>query len=202
MDMVREAQEAERRRAARDIHDRLGYWLGLAHIELELFDLYQGRDLGRAGAHLISSRQAVAEGLAEIRRMVTGLRAPVESLEKALLVVTEGSGVKVSVVVEGEDGLPDHLRGELYLVLREALRNVFAHAGAERVSVRVEVGASRVEAAVVDDGAGFTGIVEGGGIPSMRERIGLLGGGFRMCGKRGCRLEMWVPLHPILVESA
>lgn len=200
LEQVREAQQAERRRTARDIHDRLGYWLGLAHIELELYELYQHRDLGRAGAHLIISRQAVAEGLAEIRRMVTDLRSPIDSLEKALLLIAEAAPATtpVSVTIEGDDGnLSDHVRGELYLVLREALRNSFTHADAATVSVLATVSANGVSAIVKDNGVGFDPATaeEGGGIPSMRERIALLGGTVAIRGGLGlgCTVEIFVP---------
>src|SRR2546422_1382398 len=85
--------EAERRRVARDIHDRLGYWLSLAHVELDLLELHSRRDAGRAAAHLAAARQAVTEGLAEIRRMVCELRPPraMASLEKELRMVADAT---------------------------------------------------------------------------------------------------------------
>lgn len=200
---VREAQEAERLRAAREVHDRLGYWLGLAHVELELYELYLTRDLSRAGAHLIITRQAVAEGLAEIRRLVTDLRSPrsVDSLEKALYLVADTAtpaATTTQILFKGDDRqLPAHTRGELFLVLREALRNAFAHADPPTVTVLVDVSATRVLATVVDDGCGFdpAPATQAGGIASMRERIALLGGTLSIASApgHGCAVKVLLP---------
>jgi signal transduction histidine kinase len=203
IERVRVAQEAERRRAARDIHDRLGYWLGLAHVELELYELYQHRDLGKAGAHLIVSRQAVAEGLAEIRRMITDLRSPhpVDCLEKALRLAIEAlaaPSTSVTMLVSGDDQeLTDHTRGELFLVLREALRNSVTHGEPATITVIVDISPNGTTAAVTDDGAGFDPghTEEGGGIAAMRERIALLGGTLSVTSApgNGCAVKISLP---------
>jgi signal transduction histidine kinase len=195
--------EAERRRAARDIHDRLGYWLSLAHVELGLLELHH-RDPHRAAAHLTATRQAVAEGLAEIRRMVTELRSSrtVESLEKELRIAADATApgsAPVRIVVNGDDQrVPGHVRGELYLVLREALRNALAHAGPATVSVLVDISAARVCATVADDGLGFDPRLagHGGGIASMRERVELLGGSMSIAAAPGggCSVKILLPV--------
>lgn len=205
LDRVREAQQAERRRAAREIHDRLGYWLSLAHVELDLLDLDQHRDPRRAGAHLNAIRQAIAEGLAEIRRMVVelGSVSTIESLEKALRIVADATApaaVMVQIMVDGDERrLPDNTRGELFLVLREAMRNAFAHAEPATVTVLVHISARRLRATVVDDGRGFDpgSVPAGCGITSMRERAGLLGGSMAIASgaERGCSVEIVVPLR-------
>jgi signal transduction histidine kinase len=201
--LVELVRMAERRRAARDIHDRLGYWLGLAHVELELYDLYQHRDLGKAGAHLVVSRQAVAEGLAEIRRMITDLRSPhpVDCLEKALRLAIEAlaaPSTSASVRVSGDDQrLPDHVRGELFLVLREALRNSVTHGEPDSIAVKVDISATGTTATVTDDGPGFdhANTEEGGGIPAMRERVALLGGTLSVTSTpgNGCSVAISLP---------
>jgi signal transduction histidine kinase len=197
---VRQARDSERRHAAREIHDRLGYWLSLARVELELYELHQHRDPDRGCANLTMAREAIAEGLAEIRRMVTELRSPhvVDGLEQALLLVAGAvapASSVVEVVVEGDEHeLPEHMRSELYLVLREALRNAFAHADPATVTVLVDISASRVQASVIDDGRGFDPetAAPGAGIASMRERIELLGGSISITSarRRGCSVEI------------
>lgn len=194
------AQQAERRRAARDIHDRLGYWLSLAHVELERYELQLYRDLGGAGEHLAAGRQAIAEGLAEIRRMVTELResSAVGCVEKALGIVadlTAPASSRVKIVVHGdEQQLPGNVRSELFLVLREAMRNAFAHADPASVTVLVDIKTTRVLAEVVDDGRGFDPerAAQGGGIASMRERIELLGGSISITSepRHGCSVRI------------
>jgi signal transduction histidine kinase len=196
--------ESERRRVARDIHDRLGYWLSLAHVELDLLELHSSRDAGRAAAHLAAARQAVAEGLAEIRRMVCELRPSraMDSLEKELRMVADATApatTTVDVVVAGEEQrLAEPVRDELFLVLREALRNAFAHAGPATVSVRVDIRRDEVRAHVTDDGKGYDPrlAAPGGGTASMRERMELLGGSISTLAApgRGCSVRLHLPL--------
>ncbi len=203
LEHVRQAQEAERLRAAREIHDRLGYWMGLAHVELELYELYLNRDLSRAGAHLTITRQAVAEGLAEIRRLVTDLRSqrPVDCLEKALHLVADTAtpaATTTQILFNGDDRLlPAHLRAELFLVLREAMRNAFSHAEPPTVTVLVDISPTHVLATVIDDGTGFDPdrTVRAGGISSMRERITLLDGTLSIASApgHGCAVKILLP---------
>lgn len=200
-ELVRRTQDAERRRAAREIHDRLGYWLSLARVELDLFDLHQDRDPDRADANLTVARRAIVEGLMEIRHMVTELRSPriVQSLEQALrfAAASAAPASSVRVVVDGDEQLlSGHVVDELFLVLREALRNAFEHAGATTVTTLVSITASRVLANVVDDGRGCDPerLAHGSGIASMRERAELLGGSISVTSApgRGCAVEILI----------
>jgi signal transduction histidine kinase len=88
---------------------------------------------------------------------------------------------------------------EVFLIIREALRNVVAHAQAERVLVRVDVAPDVLRASVVDDGRGFqpTDPGQGGtGVLSMRERAAMLGGTLTISSRsgQGTRLDLVVPL--------
>jgi signal transduction histidine kinase len=91
------------------------------------------------------------------------------------------AGVAHELSVAGDEGaIPDEAREQLFLVLREAVRNAASHSGASKVGVSVVVEGRRVVGAVEDDGRGFerktTGPEESGGLAHMAERASLLGG--------------------------
>ena len=78
-----------------------------------------------------------------------------------------------------ESRLSDHQRGQLYLILREAVRNAVRHSGCRRLMVGLDITSERVSGYVEDDGRGFedNGGTEGGlGLRSVRERAALLEG--------------------------
>jgi signal transduction histidine kinase len=83
--------------------------------------------------------------------------------------------------------LPDYVRDQLYLILREGVRNVVAHAETENMEVEVGINRDEVMAAIMDVGMGFisdgTVLTEGLGISSMRERAELLGGSFELSSR-------------------
>ena len=114
-------------------------------------------------------------------------------------VVPPGMGRELSV--EGEEApVSAGVREQLFLVLREAVRNAVSHSGAGKVTVAVGVGRDRIADVVEDDGSGFdretTDPAESGGLASMTERIALLGGACSVesAPGEGTRVEVSVPL--------
>jgi signal transduction histidine kinase len=91
--------------------------------------------------------------------------------------------------VEGDEALvPPHAREQLFVILREGVRNADSHSGASRVDVGVCVSSGKVTGYVEDDGRGFAeedGGYAGGGIRSMRERAELVGGIFELSSGLG-----------------
>ena len=114
-----------------------------------------------------------------------GLRIALENLMR----ISVPGEVDYEVRVEGEEAhLPDYVRDQLYMVLREGVRNAVAHSGSDRIEVEVSITPRRVTARVRDHGTGFDagdGTTEGLGLSSMRERVSLLGGTFEMVGEGG-----------------
>jgi signal transduction histidine kinase len=205
-DLVRAAQEAERRRSAREIHDRIGNRISLAMRHLELYEIYRERDPNAAAAKIAGIRSVLEDLLESTRRLMSDLRleTPVSRPALALrrFVAAVDPAVAVDVTVHGEEELipPEH-RDELFVVLREALRNVFAHARARSATVVITVATDQVTALVEDDGAGFDpncGRARSrrrSGLDSMRERIELLGGSWTITSRpaRGTRVEIAIP---------
>jgi len=104
--------------------------------------------------------------------------------------------------VEGDEGaVPDEVREQLYLVLREAVRNAVSHSGASKVSVNVRTDRQRIVGVVEDDGRGFERKsrerTEAGGLAYMAERASLMGGtcSIESALGEGTRVETSFPLE-------
>lgn len=187
LDLVRESTRQSRDAMAREIHDRIGSAAGLALRQLELYELTQNVS-SATDPRLDSLKQAILETMHSTRDVVTELRTGAHSagsLQVALAAFVTAMAVEKPVVEirieDFDDPLPDALGEQLFLVLREGLRNALAHAHASRVSVDVRCDVRRdvprVEARVSDDGVGLPrDRTFGHGLASVAERIRLLGG--------------------------
>ena len=205
LNRVHQAHVEERRRLSRELHDRIGHGISVAARSLELHDIYRHTDPDRANARMRSAQQMLGETIDVVRQAISDLRLvePVESLEKAIKLFLEratGPNLISHVEVNGDEvwAAPEVIE-EVFLIIREALRNVVAHAHAERVLVRVDVAPDDLRASVVDDGRGFQPgeAAHGGtGVLSMRERAAMLGGVLTISSHQGqgTRLDLVVPL--------
>jgi signal transduction histidine kinase len=201
---VQEAQQVERRRIARDLHDRVGTGLSTAHFALEFYQDHEDQP-ATARRQVQIADQSIRECLAELRRMTVGLRSTNADgnrpLETALrrFVEESGSAIPVELDVNGDETwISPEVADELFLVVREAMRNALAHSGAGSVSVRVDIAPHEVRAQVVDDGIGFHQDERGSGsgLLAMQERVALLDGKMViLTGRgRGTGIEVVVPL--------
>jgi signal transduction histidine kinase len=223
------AQEDERRRIARDLHDGVSQALSGIKLMLERLQKRIGAPVGAAGEggppldpakELARAAQALGDTVREIRRLCMDLRplqldhlgfaATVRWYAKAF---AERTGIAVSIAI-GEDipVLTPEMEINLYRIVQEALSNVSRHARARRAEVRVSSAGGRLEVLVADDGCGFDPArVErredrerGMGILTMGERAHLLGGEVRIRSRegRGTRVEVSVPIAPAPREAA
>lgn len=179
-----EAQEVERRRLARELHDETGQALTSILLGLRGLEEKEGEALHEAAAEL---RDLVVETLNDVRRLAVELRPKalddfglVPALERLTESFSEQTGITVDLesgLQEGER-LPNDVETVLYRIVQEALTNVVKHAHAERVSI-VLTRRDRVVCAVIeDDGRGFKSGENGGGLGliGMRERVALVDG--------------------------
>ena len=171
---VLSAQEAERHRIARELHDQIGQNLTAVVLELK-----RAADGGEPDPEAIrDARELARESLEELRRISHELRpAALDDLglASALDALCAGfarrTGLEVGLRVA--DGLPALGRPAdlaVYRVVQEALTNAARHAGCRSVQVELEVVGGAVELTVADDGHGLRGAAPGGGIRGMRER--------------------------------
>jgi signal transduction histidine kinase len=182
---VVEAQELERRRLARELHDETGgalttILLGLKRVE----DAATKEAAAKATTEL---REEIVQTLQAVRRLAVELRPKalddfglVPALERLAEAFGGESGLKVDVEANvGDTRLPAEVETALYRIAQEALTNVAKHAGAEHVSVVVTRRDGSVNVVVEDDGRGFGARGSDGdglGLVGMKERVGLLGG--------------------------
>jgi signal transduction histidine kinase len=178
---VVEAQELERARLARELHDETGQ--ALTSILLGLKPLEQSAEAEAVGA----VRELVVSTLQNVRRLAVELRPSalddfglVPAVERLSETFREQSGLEVDLAAHlGEERLLPEAETTLYRVIQEALTNVVKHAGASRVSILLQRKRGAVVAVVEDDGSGFDPDVtreDALGLAGMRERLALVGG--------------------------
>lgn len=185
---LRRSYANERRRIARELHDQVAHTLGVALNSLELHEIYLAKDPARAQAQLRTAVRAVRRSLEAVRTLSSDLRSRQvdEGLDAALcgyLGAVAPPTVRWTVTVTGDDStLPAETRDELFLILREAVRNSLIHSGAHRVEIVVQIGPDAARASAYDDGRGFDARRRAapGGLASMRERAQLLGGSIEL----------------------
>ena len=175
------AQELERQRLARELHDETGQ--ALTSILLGLKQL-EGGGSQEAVAAL---RELVVATLQDVRRLAVELRPKVLDdfgLVPALERLTQGFAETTGIAVDLEasaitERLPTEVETAIYRIVQESLTNVVKHARAGRVSVLLTRAEGRIKAVIEDDGTGFDpSATDGGGIGlvGMRERIALIDG--------------------------
>ncbi len=174
------AQEAERRRLARELHDEIGQRLTAVLLQLE----HTSRSMpSESAARLVEARETTRASLEEVRRVLGRLRPqPLEDLGLHSALTELGdrmvSESDLRVVRSLDPALPQlspEAELAIYRVAQEGLTNAVRHAHASSVELHLERTADRVRLRVVDDGRGMDGAVEGGGIRGLRERALLIG---------------------------
>jgi signal transduction histidine kinase len=182
---VVQAQETERQRLARELHDETGQaltsiLLGLKPLEEALTDHPAREALGELREHVVGALQDVRRLAVELRPAVLDDFGLVPALERLTDAFAEQSGVRVDFhSALGEMRLPSEVEMTLYRIVQESLTNIVKHADAHNVSVSLSRRESGVAAVIEDDGAGFDQrVVDGSGIGllGMRERLALIDG--------------------------
>ena len=209
---IRDSHRAELALLARDLHDHAAHAIGVAIQNLELHTVHAGRDAAQAQDKLHRAQEAMRHALDSVRHFSGELRTTVQpdELEQALtkyLAANAESSVLTSVKVTGSTTmLPGEVCGEVYVTLREAIRNALVHSGTTRLDVTVEISESRLHARVSDTGRGFsveeaTKASRGIGLSSMRERVQLLGGALWVSSRlgHGTTVEVSIPLGRALL---
>lgn len=184
------AREEERRRLRRDLHDGLGAQLAGLTVQTGVLRSLIPRDPRAADALAAELRGELRSAIADVRRLVHGLRPPaldelglVGALERlAEGVSADAAGPRITVEIPGElPPLPAAVEVAAYRVVSEALTNVVRHAHARTCTVALRHEPAAVTVEVVDDGVGITTSVEPGvGLASMRERATEMGGTCRV----------------------
>lgn len=187
------AQESERGRIARELHDDTAQ--ALAALRLRLEAARRQTDPGRRDALLEEVRDGLGEADENVRRFARGLRPPAldelglaAALQAHAATVSGQGGPTVALSSDGVGRLDPDIELALYRIAQEAISNAIRHAGAQRVRVHVGARDGRVELSITDDGCGFTPSAAGDqglGLFGMKERATLAGGTLAIGGGPG-----------------
>jgi signal transduction histidine kinase len=193
------AQEAERQRIARELHDETGQALTAIGLGLRGISTNLRSDIDRAGSNLRQLEGLVAHSLDELQRLIADLR-PTHLDELGLPAalrwyageLRERVDLHVEVELEGpEREIPSAVKTALFRVAQEALTNVVKHSGAGGARVGLLFGEETVSLEVEDHGCGFDASRLGAGdrtpwgLFGMRERASLLGGDLSIMSSPG-----------------
>ncbi|TDD15390.1 sensor histidine kinase [Nonomuraea diastatica] len=192
------AQEAERRRIERNIHDG---------VQQQLVALIAGIELARAtgaGADMLAHlREQARQTLADLRELAAGIHPSSLSQGGLVEAVEERcSRLPVRTTVTSAPALrsrrfPDEIEGAMYFTVSEAVTNALKHAGAATIEVRLSQADGRLTAAVADDGKGFdASLARRRGLATLSDRLDALGGGLSVGSEpgKGTWVNAWVPV--------
>ena len=192
------AQEQERGRIARELHDGIGQSLSAIKFKIEDTLGQMGKDVAESSVNSLNSLIPIIQStVEEVRRITMDLRP--STLDDLGILATIGwfcrefQETYATVRIEkeiglGESDIPESLKIVIYRVLQEALNNVAKHSGADSVTIFLTKRDNTLELTIEDNGCGFDlkeafdidGSKRGFGLGSMKERTELSGGSFSL----------------------
>lgn len=194
---VVEAQQNERRRLERNLHDGAQQRLVALALELGLLAEKANNDPATQ-ERLKRARGEVAESLDELRDIARGLHPAVVSghgLAIALESLAAVTPLEVHLKTDGLPRLPEQLEVAAYYVVSESLTNAAKHAQADTVTVEVGVTTDTLIVEIVDDGIGGADSERGTGLRGLADRIEALNGHLRVWSSvgKGTRVRAEIP---------
>jgi signal transduction histidine kinase len=175
------AQDEERRRLERNLHDGAQQQLVALTVKLRLFEQLAERDPRQARTVASQLQGDVTEALEELRDLARGIYPPLLA-DKGLVAALESqarkSPVPVLIEADGIGRYPREAEAAVYFSCLEALQNVAKYAEATRATVTLSDGDGRLRFEVTDDGAGFdgSGSTYGTGLQGIADRLAALDG--------------------------
>jgi len=184
------AQDEERRRLERNLHDGAQQNLVAMKVKLGLAEMLAAKDPARAKELLAQLKGDTDEALETLRSLARGIYPPLLA-EKGLAAALESQARKATLPVDVEaDGVgrfPQDTEAAVYFCVLEALQNVQKYADASRAVVRLSTVREELHFEVNDDGKGFEPATQkmGSGSQNMRDRIDALGGSMEVKSATG-----------------
>lgn len=192
-----EAQEEERRRISREIHDGPAQMLANVLIRADIVDrTYRERSPEEALVEIKSMRKMVRQSLYEVRRIIYDLRPMalddlglVPTIRKYLQTIGEYHDIEIHFQEQSnQERLEEKYEVAIFRLTQEAVQNAIKHAEASEIDVKLIVTNNRVNVSVKDDGKGFTlgeTKSQSFGLIGMRERVDMLEGTLELTSKPG-----------------
>jgi len=197
------AQDSERRRIERNIHDGAQQQLVALAIKLSITESLIGTDTEGEREMLAELRQDAAGAVEDLRDLARGIYPPLlasAGLAAALAAQARKAPVPTSVTADGVGRYPQEVEATVYFCVLEALQNVAKYAGASRAGVRLAASGHDLRFEVTDDGTGFDPASRGygTGLQGMADRLHAHGGtldvrsapgaGTTVAGRLPCRV--------------
>jgi signal transduction histidine kinase len=196
-----QAEEAERRRLERDLHDGIQQELVVLIAKARLARNQLDRDPSLAAETLAELQGSAQHALADLRSLARGIhpavlssRGLVEAVDAMAARMPLGVRVDADPAVREVRYAPE-IEGAAYFVVAEALANVLKHSGATEATVTIGASDSCLRVAIADDGRGFDpDSVRQSGLRGLRDRVEALGGHLEIDGRgSGARLAVSLP---------
>lgn len=209
------AQEEERRRVARDIHDGPCQTMANIIIQTELCEKLFEKDIIRAKKEMEELKQIVRESLRELRKIIFNLRpSALDDLGLEAVVKSfcsefqEETGIQTQFKMFGNRVRMDSsIELTLYRIIQEALTNIKKHARAKNALIKLEISQDLVNLTVADDGIGFVvnSSMDGDyqdhfGLLNIKERTELLDGSINIVSAPGLGTKIFITI-PIKEEN-
>jgi signal transduction histidine kinase len=211
------AQEDERKRVARELHDDLGQALGALAFQIEAVEQLIKRDKEGAIKQLTLTRDLITSTTDQMYELILALRPStlddlglISSLQSLAERILEGSGIDFELNSDGfTDRLEPELETTLYRIYQEALNNVRRHSVAKSVSISISISDGYLESEILDDGRGFElSKIEsikddprGWGLLGIRERVSQWGGELEIVTEPGRGTTIRIRLPTIEVNG-
>jgi len=194
------AQDDERRKLERNLHDGAQQNLVALKIKLGLAEMFVEKDPARAKQTLAELKVDTDEALETLRDLARGIYPPLLA-DKGLVAALESQARKATLPVQVEaDGVgryPQEVEAAVYFCCLEALQNVQKYAAAQSAVVKLDGADRGLTFEVTDDGQGFddASVKRGAGLTNMTDRIDALGGGLEVSStpERGTRVHGYLP---------
>jgi signal transduction histidine kinase len=201
------AQEEERKKLTRELHDHVGQMLTALRMEIGRADRARGTSDAQLSHAIGEAKRLLDTILRSVRDLVMGLRPSMlddfglqPALEWHVRDFRRRFGIPVDLTLRGElDALPDQYRTCIYRIVQEALTNCARHAHAKRVEIAVQLEQNTLDLIVSDDGVGIDPLrARGVGLLGVEERVRELHGAFEIRSREPNGTELHVTL-PVIV---
>lgn len=186
------AEEAERRRVSRQLHDDAAQSLACVRLQLELLEMSLPKPSAETLTRLNEAKELTDRTILQVRQLIGELSPDlldqlglIRAVRRLVTRFRRTHSAVVRLSVDRVLNLPLFLEVMVYRVLQECLRNIEKHSSASTVNISLTVADGVLRLNVKDDGIGFdanTALagLEASGLAGIRERVALLGGSIRI----------------------
>ncbi|MCW3489624.1 sensor histidine kinase [Dethiobacter alkaliphilus] len=206
------AQEEERLRVAREIHDGPAQSMANVVLRAEICEKLMSVEPDKVRAELHDLKDMVKESLQEVRKIIFDLRPMVlddlgivPTLRRFIAELQKRTDMNIELVVLGgeEQRLASVLEVAIFRIVQESLNNIYKHAEAKRCVIKLEILPGRINISIADNGRGFDTEktmqnmdVDCFGLLGMRERVELLDGQIKIVSmpEKGTEIHVSIPI--------